>query len=149
MDIGSSYLPGEVSAAFLWAQMEEAAAITGRRLRIWNSYHEGLDELELSGKARRPIVLTGAMQNAHMYYLLFPDLEKRTIFMNRLKTLGIGVVFHYIPLHSSPMGKRHCRVSGSLSVTERTSDCLVRLPLWLGIEDDLPYIIEKVRETAG
>jgi len=148
VDIGSSYLPGEVTAAFLWAQMEEAKTITERRLAIWNTYHEGLASLELSGRARRPVIPAGSVHNAHMYYLLFPDLEQRTLFMGRVKSLGIGVVFHYVPLHSSPMGQQVGRAAGELAVTESVSNCLVRLPLWLGMEESLPEIIESVLMAA-
>lgn len=148
VDIGSSYLPGEVTAAFLWAQMEEAKTITERRLGIWNAYHEGFAKLEHSGKARRPVVPIEATHNAHMYYLLFPDSRTRRIFIEKIKTLGICAVFHYVPLHSSPMGIKHCRVSGQLKVTEMVGDCLVRLPLWLGLEDFLPEIIQSVIQSV-
>jgi dTDP-4-amino-4,6-dideoxygalactose transaminase len=148
VDIGSSFLPGEVTAAFLWAQMEEAKTITERRLAIWDAYHEGFAELERNGKVRRPAVPAEAVHNAHMYYLLLPDLKRRTLFMNKMNAQGIGVVFHYVPLHSSPAGKRYGRVSGQLTVTERASDCLVRLPLWLGVEDFLPEIIEFAGSVA-
>lgn len=144
VDIGSSFLPGEVTAAFLWAQMEEAQAITERRLAIWNTYHEGFASLELSEMVRRPVVPIGVEHNAHMYYLLLPDLKSRTQFMKKMNALGIGVVFHYVPLHSSPAGKRYGRVFGQLTETERASDCLVRLPLWLGMEEHLAEIIDCV-----
>jgi len=148
MDIGSSYLPGEVTAAFLWAQIEEAVKITERRLSIWNAYHEGFASLEFSGRVRRPVVPAEVTHNAHMYYLLLPNLRSRAIFIDKMKAVGIGVVFHYVPLHSSPMGKKLCRVSGELTVTEMASDCLVRLPLWLGVEEYLPEIIERVYATV-
>lgn len=144
VDIGSSFLPGEVTAAFLWAQMEEAKAITDRRLAIWNAYHEGFAQLECSGKVRRPVIPSEVVHNAHMYYLLLPDLHTRTQFIDEMNAQGIGVVFHYIPLHSSPAGKKYGRMSGQLTVTDRTSDCLVRFPLWLGMEDRLTEIIECV-----
>lgn len=144
VDIGSSFLPGEVTAAFLWAQMEEAQSITERRLAIWNTYHEAFVALELSGMARRPLIPTGVAHNAHMYYLLLPGLESRALFIERMKALDIHVVFHYVPLHSSPMGVKCCQVSGQLTVTEWASECLVRLPLWLGVEDYLSEVIEQV-----
>lgn len=144
VDVGSSFLPGEVTAAFLWAQMEEATAITERRLAIWNSYNEGFASLESSGRVRRPVIPAGVAHNAHMYYLLLSDLETRTKFIEKMNSMGICVVFHYIPLHSSPAGKKYGRISGEMTVTEKASDCLVRLPLWLGIEDSLPEIIEGV-----
>ncbi|MBT0663404.1 dTDP-4-amino-4,6-dideoxygalactose transaminase [Geobacter pelophilus] len=148
VDIGSSFLPGEVTAAFLWAQMEEAQIITGRRLAIWDAYHEGFAALERSGRVRRPVVPDGIAHNAHMYYLLLPDAKKRTQFMDTLKEMGINTVFHYIPLHSSPAGKKYGRVADTMTVTDNTSNCLVRLPLWLGMEDCLPEIINRVVTTA-
>jgi len=148
VDIGSSFLPGEVTAAFLWAQMEEAKTITGRRLTIWNAYHEGFASLERSGKVRRPVIPSETTHNAHMYYLLLPDVRSRTTFIATMNSMGINVVFHYVPLHSSPAGKKYGRVSGQLTVTERASDCLVRLPLWLGIDDHLSEIIEVAFAAA-
>lgn len=133
VDIGSSYLPGEIIAAFLWAQMEAAAEITRRRLEIWDAYHAGSIEFEQEGLARRPVVPSCCAHNAHMYYLLTPDLEKRTRLIGQLKQSGVNAVFHYVPLHSSPAGRRYGRTSGELPVTESISDRLVRLPLWVGM----------------
>jgi len=144
VEIGSSYLPSELIAAFLWAQMEEADAITQRRLNIWNTYHQWFASLEDQGKIRRPVIPTDCKHNAHMYYLLLPDLEQRTAFIEALKVQGIGAVFHYIPLHDSPMGKKHGRTSGDLKNTRELSERLVRLPLWLGIEEDLVGVIQKI-----
>ena len=144
VEIGSSYLPSELIAAFLWAQMEEADAITQRRLDIWNTYHQWFASLEDQGKIRRPVIPTDCKHNAHMYYLLLPDLEQRTAFIEALKVQGIGAVFHYIPLHDSPMGKKHGRTSGDLKNTRELSERLVRLPLWLGIEEDLVGVIQKI-----
>ncbi len=140
-DIGSSFLPGDLTAAFLWAQMEEADAITRRRLALWEAYHEAFAPLEREGLARRPVVAEGCAQNAHIYYLLLPDLAARTVFIGRLKALGIGAIFHYVPLHLSPAGQRYGRASGDLPVTESLADRLVRLPLWLGMETLQPEII--------
>jgi dTDP-4-amino-4,6-dideoxygalactose transaminase len=134
-DIGSSYLPGELIAAFLWAQMEEADAITRRRLAIWNRYHDGFAAAEREGPVRRPIVPADCTHNAHMYYLLLPDLAKRTQFMKALKACGIDTVFHYVPLHSAPAGQRVGRASGSCDVTNASSDRLARLPLWVEMDD--------------
>ena len=102
VDIGSSYLPGEIIAAFLWAQMQEADAITTQRLAIWNSYHAGFSAIEQAGRVRRPIVPTGCEHNAHMYYLLMRDLADRTAFIQAMKQLEINCVFHYVPLHTAP-----------------------------------------------
>jgi len=144
VEIGSSYSPSELIAAFLLAQMEEADVITQRRLDIWNTYHQWFASLEEQSKVRRPIIPPGCKINAHMYYLLLPDIKLRTAFIETLKKQGIGAVFHYIPLHDSPMGKKHGRTSGELKHTEELSERLVRLPLWLGMEDDLAWVIQKI-----
>lgn len=145
VDIGSSYLPGEIIAAFLWAQMEAADEITQRRLAIWNRYHELFATLELRGGTRRPVVPAGLQHNAHMYYLLMPDLEKRTALIERLKSAEVNAVFHYVPLHSSPAGRRYGRSSADLSVTDGVSECLVRLPLWVGLtEADQKRVADEI-----
>ncbi|MEO6431035.1 MAG: dTDP-4-amino-4,6-dideoxygalactose transaminase [Nitrosospira sp.] len=144
VDFGSSYLPSELIAAFLWAQMEDADAITRRRLDIWDVYHENLEALEQHGKIRRPIVPPGCTHNAHMYYLLLPDLDRRTAFMAALKESGIWTVFHYVPLDSSPMGAKYGSKSGSLIQTQLLSERLVRLPLWLGLEEFQSEVIREI-----
>jgi len=132
-DIGSSYLPGEIIAAFLWAQMEEADEITRRRLAIWDIYHDAFAQLESGGAVRRPVVPAGCAHNAHMYYLLMPDLESRTALIGKLAESGINSVFHYVPLHSSPAGLRYGRAHGEMSITDSASTRLMRLPLWVGL----------------
>ena len=144
VDVGSSYLPGEVIAAFLWAQMEEADAINKRRLDIWSNYHRWFASLEKAGKVQRPTVPRECVHNAHMYYLLLPSLEKRTNLISRLRDKGINTVFHYIPLHSSPRGKTVGRAAGDMTNTDNTGDRLVRLPMWLGLEDQLADVIAEV-----
>jgi len=149
VDFGSSYLPSELIAAFLWAQMEEARSITERRLGIWRTYHTAFKDLEKKGRARRPIIPADCKHNAHMYYLLLPDLKTRTSFIQKLAEQGIGAVFHYVPLHSSPMGREVGLTRGDLCNTEDLSDRLVRLPLWLGIEDELHTVIEKIVDSVS
>ncbi len=149
VDTGSSYLPGEIIAAFLWAQMEEADAITKRRLDLWAHYHQWFVALEKAGKVRRPIVPRECVHNAHMYYLLLPSLEKRTAFLDQLKARQILSVFHYVPLHSSPMGQKIGRAVGDMSNTVNLSERLVRLPLWLGLEDQLAFVIQEVIAAAS
>jgi dTDP-4-amino-4,6-dideoxygalactose transaminase len=144
VDFGSSYLPSELIAAFLWAQMEEADSITGRRLDLWNVYHHSFKDLEIRGGIRQPIVPSGCMHNAHMYYLLLPDLDKRTAFIEALRQKGINAVFHYVPLDSSPMGEKYGRRSGTLTQTRLLSDRLVRLPLWLGLEEYQDEVIRHI-----
>jgi len=148
VDIGSSYLPGEIIAAFLWAQMEEADSMTRRRLDLWTHYHQWFLSIESAGKLRRPIVPNDCIHNAHMYYLLLPGLSKRTELIARLNERGIQAVFHYIPLHSAPMGRRVGRAVGNMSNTDAVSDALVRLPIWLGLEDQQAYVIQEVIAAA-
>jgi dTDP-4-amino-4,6-dideoxygalactose transaminase len=149
VDVGSSYLPSELIAAFLWAQMEEADSITQRRVAIWNRYHAALASLEEMGQMRRPVIPPGCEHNAHMYYLLLPDLESRTAFIADMQRAGINCVFHYIPLHSAPAAALYGRAHGDLSVTQQTSDRLVRLPLWLGLEQQQEYVIDTIREILS
>lgn len=132
-DIGSSFLPGELIAAFLWAQLEEAGAITDARLASWNHYHRSLAPLEASGVLRRPIVPAGCDHNAHMYYVLLADADTRNRVVGRLKDEGIGAIFHYIPLHGSPAGMKFGRPHGGLTITESVAARVLRLPLWVGI----------------
>jgi dTDP-4-amino-4,6-dideoxygalactose transaminase len=148
VDIGSSYLPGEIVAAFLWAQMEEADAITRRRLDIWSNYHESFAGLEEAAKVQLPTVPCECVHNAHMYYLLLPSLDLRTALIERLKSKGIHTVFHYVPLHSSPRGKSIGRATGDMTHTDNTGDRLVRLPMWLGLEEQLGDVIAAVVAAA-
>jgi dTDP-4-amino-4,6-dideoxygalactose transaminase len=141
VDVGSSYLPSEILAAFLAAQIEEAETITERRLAIWQRYHEAFADLEAAGRLRRPIVPEHCRHNAHMYYLLLRDLDERTRFIRALKEADIHPVFHYVPLHSAPAGLRFGRAVGDLPVTTHASDRLVRLPLWLP-DMDQPRVID-------
>lgn len=130
---GSSFLPGEVIAAFLWAQLQEAQQITRQRLEVWERYHDLLAPLESAARLRRPIVPNDCEHNAHMYYVLLADGIERQAVLGRLKDSGIHAVFHYVPLHSSPGGRKYGRVHGSMQVTDRQSERLIRLPLWLGL----------------
>jgi len=143
VEVGSSYLPGEIIAAFLWAQLQEAEEITQQRLEIWNAYHEVFGQLEAQERLRRPIIPEHCQHNGHLYYLLLRDLQDRTQFIETLKDQGINCVFHYVPLHSSPAGKKYGRVSGYLSVTDIVSERLVRLPMWVGLANSLAELINK------
>lgn len=144
---GSSYLPGEVIAAFLFAQLEAAEDITRQRTVIWNKYHDAFVSLEAEGLLRRPVVPENCEHNAHMYYLLLPDLDKRTAFINKLKELDIHTVFHYIPLHSAPAGLKFSRFHGAMQFTDNLSERLVRLPLWVGLDEHIDRVIEKIIHT--
>ena len=148
VDIGSSYLPGEVIAAFLWAQMEEAESITQKRLAIWQQYHQAFAALERAGKLRRPIIPNGCQQNAHMYYILLESLEMRTQVIAQLKAQGVNAVFHYVPLHNSPAGKKYARTSGELTHTNDSSDRLLRLPLWVGMDSAQDNVIEHLTQIV-
>lgn len=144
VDMGSSYLHSELNAAYLWAQLESATPITQSRLNIWQRYHQGFADLEAEGKVRRPIVPPECQHNAHMYYLLLPNLKSRTTLIDKLDACGINAVFHYVPLHSSPAGRKYGRTQGDLFLTQELSDRLVRLPLWVGMDEYIDYAIEKV-----
>jgi len=149
VDVGSSYLPGEIIAAFLWAQMEHADGIIARRLALWSSYHDALARLEAAGHARRPIVPAECAHNGHMYYLILPSLQKRSAFIARLKAQGIQSVFHYVPLHSSPMGKKLGRAAGDMRNTVELSERLVRLPFWLGLEAEFGAVAAQIIAAAA
>lgn len=134
--VGSSYLPGELIAAFLWGQLQHAQEITRRRLRAWDLYHEMLSSAETDGLLRRPIVPETCQHNAHMYYVLLPPNVQRQLVIDELKRQGIYCVFHYVPLHRSPAGERISRCDTDLSVTEDVAARILRLPLWVDINED-------------
>jgi dTDP-4-amino-4,6-dideoxygalactose transaminase len=134
-DAGSSFLPNEITAAFLWAQLEEAEHITRERIAIWNRYHEWLAPLEQKGMLRRPIVPADCQHNGHLYYVLLSPGINRQVVLDDLKRNGIHAVFHYVPLHSSPAGLRFGRAHGDLPLTTSLSQSLVRLPLWIGLNE--------------
>jgi len=135
-EVGSSYLPGEIITAFLWAQLEEADRITKDRLASWHYYHNLLEPLEAKGVLRRPIIPEGCQHNAHMYYILLaPELDRQEV-LDAFKHHNIFPVFHYVPLHSSLAGQRHGRAHGELRITNQQSERLVRLPLWVGLSTE-------------
>jgi dTDP-4-amino-4,6-dideoxygalactose transaminase len=146
VDCGSSYLPSELVAAFLYAQIDEAAQITASRIRLWNMYHEHFADLEGRGLLRRPIVPANCVHNAHMYYILLDDESTRAVVISKLKEEGIHSVFHYVPLHSSPMGMRAGRISGSMENTDNISDRVLRLPLWIG-EEFGSTVVESLKKA--
>jgi dTDP-4-amino-4,6-dideoxygalactose transaminase len=148
VDVGSSFLPSELIAAFLWAQLEDAREITDKRLALWQRYYDGLASADAAEILRRPIIPPGRSHNAHMFYVLTRSLEARTRLIARLKDAGILSVFHYVPLHSSPAGRKFGRAAGDLAVTNSVSDRLVRLPLWVGLpEETVDRTIEIVEST--
>jgi dTDP-4-amino-4,6-dideoxygalactose transaminase len=149
-EVGSSFLPGELTAAFLWAQLEEAAAITARRLECWERYHRLLAPLEAAGLLRRPIVPADCQHNAHMYYVLLPPAVDRTAVLAALDRASISSVFHYVPLHSSPGGRAYGRVHGSMAVTDALAERLIRLPLWVGLgEEQQQRVVAELRRAVS
>ncbi len=147
-EVGSSFLPGELIAAFLWAQLQDAERITRERLAIWDRYHTLLQPLEEKGWLKRPFIPSDCQHNAHMYYvLLAPDIDRQRV-LDELKSHQIFSVFHYVPLHSSPGGQRYGRAHGELNVTDTQSERLIRLPLWLGLNDDQQEHIVSTLKSA-
>ena len=134
-DVGSSFLPSEITAAFLWAQLEQAERITAERVAIWRRYHEMLAPLEQRGVLRRPVIPPDCQHNGHIYYILLETAEDRAHVLAELNRGGINAVFHYVPLHSSPAGMRFGRCAGELKVTTSQSERLIRLPMWLGLSE--------------
>lgn len=148
--LGSSYGASDITAAFLWGQLEAAEDIAKRRWRVWERYHAAFAGLEEDGVVRRPVVPPGCEHNAHMYHLLAADRAARDGLIAALDERGVNAVFHYVPLHSSPAGLRHGRAHGELTVTDDASGRLLRLPLWPGMEDaDVEHVIGSVHEALG
>ncbi len=143
-DIGSSYLPSEIVSAALWAQLQAAKDITSARLKMWDRYHEAFLPLEKAELARRPIVPEECGHNGHIYYLLLRSKAERDRLMTRLAEDGILAPFHYIPLHSAPAGRRYGREGGSLEVTVQASERLIRLPLFVELQSDQDFVIDRV-----
>ncbi len=136
VDVGSSYLPNDISAAYLWGGLEMADAINENRLNSWKSYFEKLSFLQNEGFIELPIVPDGCVQNAHMFYFKVKDLEERTALLDAFKKEDIGAVFHYVPLHSAPAGVKYGRFSGVDEFTTKESERLVRLPMYFGLSSD-------------
>jgi dTDP-4-amino-4,6-dideoxygalactose transaminase len=147
VDLGSSYLPSELTAAFLLAQLEKSVEITAARRRVWDWYHEALEPLERDGLLTRPTTGGG---NAHIYFVILPSLAQRTEIIDALMKRGVMAIFHYVPLHSSPAGRRYGRTSGSLAVTEDLSDRLLRLPLWADMSrEHVNLVVDSMRVALG
>lgn len=147
---GSSYLPSELNAAYLYPQLEEADKINNDRLKSWNRYYELLKPLAEKGAIELPFIPAHCKHNAHMFYIKAKDLEERTRLIAHLKEQGITAVFHYVPLHSSPAGKKFGRFGGEDKYTTKESERLVRLPMYYGLKDsDVEYICEKIYEFWG
>lgn len=149
-DVGSSYLLSEVAAAFLWAQLEHVDEITIERRAIWEHYQDAFAQLEVDGLVQRPLVPEDCVHSGHLYYLLLPDRDDRDRFIAALKTHGVHAVFHYVPLHTSPAGRRLGRQASPLLITEDASARLVRLPIWSGLGTDrAERVVEAVHDVIA
>lgn len=137
VDVGSSYLPSEIQAAYLWGQLEWADKITQNRLATWNHYYEELSELAQAGRIELPEIPADCQHNGHMFYLKTKNLKERTALLEHLKADDIYAVFHYVPLHSAPAGLRFSRFHGEDVFTTRESERLVRLPLWYEMDESI------------
>lgn len=149
-DVGSSFLPSDMLAAFLYAQLEEVDSINRARVRLWRSYHEALAPAERAGLLRRPRIPDYSGSNGHLYYILLPAGVDRGRVIERLLDRGIHTVFHYVPLHDSPAGRRVGRTAGSLAVTESVAPRLLRLPFWVGMDEaDTGRVAECLEAVLG
>lgn len=145
INYGSSYLPSDMNAAYLYAQLEIAEEINDARLNIWNRYYENLAPLAEAGKIELPVVPEGCVHNGHMFYLKARDIEERTALIAYLKDNGIHAVFHYVPLHTAPAGLKFGRFHGEDRYTTRESERLLRLPMYYGLElGQVEYICETL-----
>ncbi len=146
VDYGSSYLPSDINAAYLWGQLEMAEAINRDRLATWRSYWDGLKPLAEGGKLELPLIPEGCEHNAHMFYVKLEDLQQRTEFISYLRDHGVQSTFHYIPLHSSPAGKHYGRFAGMDEFTTRESNRLTRLPMYYGLsKEDRATVVDAIR----
>lgn len=152
VELGSSFLPGELIAAYLYAQLDRADVVYARRLAMFDKYMEAFADLEAAGRIRRPRWSEDCRSNGHMFYLLMPDLKQRDAFIAHLRDAGIIAPFHYVPLHSAPAGQRYGRAAGALNVTDDISSRLVRLPLFFDLGDQIDTVIsvatDYLRATA-
>ena len=146
VNYGSSYLPSDMNAAYLWAQLENIDIIQKKRLSVWNRYREGLSELEKKEYIEFGMIPDECTNNAHMFYIKVSDLETRTELISYLKEKGIMAVFHYVPLHSAPAGRKFGRFNGEDRYTTKESERLIRLPLFYSITDEeVEYIVENLK----
>ncbi|MGN0551676.1 MAG: dTDP-4-amino-4,6-dideoxygalactose transaminase [Acutalibacteraceae bacterium] len=144
-DIGSSFLPSELNAAYLYAQLEEKEKINDNRLASWSFYNESLKDLQEKGLLELPYIPKECAHNAHMYYIKLKDLEQRTRLIAYLKENGVGSAFHYVPLHSSPGGRKYGRFNGEDKYTTKESDRLLRLPMYYGLKNtDKETVVELI-----
>jgi dTDP-4-amino-4,6-dideoxygalactose transaminase len=146
VDLGSSYGLGELGAAFLWAQLECSQQVLADRRAVWNAYHERFAPLEDIGRLRRPVIPEEVEHNAHLYYVLVRDLAERNRVIEELGRRGVHAIFHYVPLHSAPAGRKLGRAHGKLTETDAVADQLVRLPLWYQMP---PEAVDRVAAAVA
>ena len=147
VEMGSSYLPSELNAAYLMAQLERADEINQNRLDSWNRYYEGLSGLAADGRIELPVIPENCKHNAHMFYVKAADIEERDALIRYLKENGVQAVFHYVPLHSSPAGRRFGRFHGEDRYTTNTFERLLRLPMYYGLkEEDTDHVCSVIRK---
>lgn len=146
VDLGSSFVPSDLLAAFLHAQLQDADEITRQRREVWSWYYRRFEDLERTGMLRRPIIPGGCVHNAHMFYVLVQDLAARARLLAYLNENGVNAVFHYVPLHSSVAGRRFGRAVGSMTQTNDIADRLIRLPLWVGMNQN---DVDRVADLVG
>ncbi len=150
VEAGSSYLPSELNAAYLWAQLEMADTILENRMRTWNMYLEGLAELSEAGSIELPYIPNECVHNAHMFYIKTKNLDERTRLISFMKSLGISLVFHYVPLHTAPAGIKYGEFIGEDKFTTAESERLVRLPFYYGIKQiDVDRVVDGIRKFYG
>ena len=150
MDYGSSYLPSELNAAYLFAQLEEREKIYNKRMEIYEYYHRNLAHLAAEGKIEQPFVPEECIHNAHMYYIKVHDMEVRTRLIRYLREKGICSVFHYVPLHSAPAGIKYGRFAGEDVYTTKESERLVRLPMFYNLDmEDVKYVTDTIDRFDG
>lgn len=149
VDLGSSYLPGEIIAAFLYPQLKKTKSITDSRLAIWNKYKSQLSDLEKSGSLRLPIIPKNCTHNAHLFYIILKDVFDRRRFIADMLKSSINCVFHYTPLHSSPAGLKYGRVSEELIITEYIAKQLIRLPIWVGMGLKADGVVSEIKKIIN
>ena len=148
VDMGSSYLPSEMNAAYLLAELEEVDTINDNRLASWNAYYEMLSPLAEEGRIELPVIPEECAHNAHMFYIKTAGIEERTALSSFLKENGIGSAFHYVPLHSAPAGAKFGRFHGEDKYTTNTFERLLRLPMYYGLKpDEVEYIADKIKNV--
>ncbi len=146
VDIGSSYLPSDMICAYLYSQLEESDKILKHRIKLWNQYNDFFEIYERKGYIKRPYIPEYCKHNAHIYYIFFENLNKRSLFIDYLKKNDIHSVFHYVPLHSSPAGKKYGKIASKMNITNKVSETLVRLPLFYQLDDEMEKIFDVIEK---